>query len=98
MVLILSFGVVSELAVGGWLVNFLEKAYRWDTVKASGLLSAFFLLFSVGRLVLGPLTDKIGFTLSLIIFSGFSAVCTFAALAGGESWAFLFAAAGLGLR
>ncbi|AIQ52065.1 MFS transporter [Paenibacillus sp. FSL R7-0331] len=97
MVLILSFGVVSELAVGGWLVNFLEKAYRWDTVKASGLLSAFFLLFSVGRLVLGPLTDKIGFTLSLIIFSGFSAVCTFAALAGGESWAFLFAAAGLGI-
>lgn len=25
MVLILSFGVVSELAVGGWLVNFLES-------------------------------------------------------------------------
>ncbi|WP_090711539.1 MFS transporter [Paenibacillus typhae] len=97
MVLILSFGVVSELAVGGWLVNFLEKAYDWDTVKASGLLSVFFLLFSVGRLVLGPVTDKIGFTLSLIIFSGFSAVCTFAAIAGGESLAFLFAAAGLGI-
>ncbi|WP_342566397.1 MFS transporter [Paenibacillus sp. FSL R7-0345] len=97
MVLILSFGVVSELAVGGWLVNFLEKAYDWDTVKASGLLSVFFLLFSVGRLVLGPVTDKIGFTLSLIIFSGFAAVCTFAAIAGGESLAFLFAAAGLGI-
>lgn len=97
MVLILSFGVVSELAVGGWLVNFLEKAYQWDTVKASGLLSIFFLLFAVARLLLGPLTDKIGFTLSLIIFSGSSAMCTFIAILGGEQLSFLFAAAGIGI-
>ncbi|GIP53823.1 hypothetical protein J42TS3_28580 [Paenibacillus vini] len=97
MVLILSFGVVSELAVGGWLVNFLEKAYHWDTVKASGMLSAFFLLFALARLFLGPVTDKIGFTFSLIIFSGLSALCTFAAIVGGESWSFLFAAAGIGI-
>lgn len=85
MVMILSFGVVSELAVGGWLVNFLEKAYAWDTVKASGLLSSFFLLFSLGRLLIGPLTDKIGFVLSLIIFSLFSALCTFVALVSGKA-------------
>lgn len=97
MVLILSFGVVSELAVGGWLVNFLEKAYSWDTITASGMLSAFFLCFALARLILGPLTDKIGFTLSLIIFSGASAICTFAALIGGERFAFLFAAAGIGI-
>lgn len=97
MVAILSFGVVSELAVGGWLVNFLEKAYAWDTVKASGMLSAFFLTFSLGRLLLGPLTDRIGFVLSLILFSAFSAVCTFAAIGGGESLAFLFAVSGAGI-
>ncbi|WP_156172329.1 MFS transporter [Paenibacillus dauci] len=97
MVLILSFGVVSELAVGGWLVNFLEKAYAWDTVKASGLLSGFFLMFSLGRLLLGPLTDRIGFVLSLIVFSAFSAVCTFVAIAGGERVAFLFALSGAGI-
>lgn len=97
MVLILSFGVVSELAVGGWLVNFLEKAYAWDTVRASGMLSIFFLLFSLGRLVLGFLTDRIGFVLSLIIFSAFSAICTFAALSGGEPWAILFAVSGAGI-
>lgn len=97
MVLILSFGVVSELAVGGWLVNFLEKAYGWDTVSASGMLSAFFLCFALGRLILGPFTDKMGFVLSLIVFSGFAAICTFAAIAGGESYAFLFAAAGIGI-
>jgi fucose permease len=97
MVLILSFGVVSELAVGGWLVNFLEKAYRWDTITASGMLSAFFLCFALARLLLGPLTDRIGFVLSLIIFSGLSALCTFAAILGGEELAFLFAAAGVGI-
>lgn len=97
MVLILSFGVVSELAVGGWLVNFLEKAYDWDPVRASGMLSVFFLCFTLARLVLGPVTDKIGFTLSLILFSAFSAVCTFAALLAGERYAFLFALAGIGI-
>nr|WP_236712668.1 MFS transporter [Peribacillus muralis] len=97
MVLILSFGVVSELAVGGWLVNYLEKVYEWDTVTASGMLSAFFLCFTLARLLLGPVTDKIGFNLSLIIFSGSSAICTFAAILGGEKLAFLFAAAGIGI-
>ncbi|MEI7024106.1 MFS transporter [Paenibacillus sp. y28] len=97
MVCILSFGVVSELAVGGWLVNFLEKAYGWDAVSSSGMLSAFFLCFALARLLLGPLTDKMGFVLSLILFSGTSAACTFAAIAGGERLAFLFAAAGIGI-
>ncbi|WP_442955948.1 MFS transporter [Paenibacillus sp. MMO-58] len=97
MVLVLTFGVVSELAVGGWLVNFLEKAYNWDTVNASGMLSIFFLCFALARLLLGPLTDRIGFVLSLIIFSGFSALCTFTAIAGGENVAFLFAASGVGI-
>lgn len=97
MVLVLTFGVVSELAVGGWLVNFLEKAYEWDSVTASGMLSIFFLCFALARLFLGPLTDRIGFVVSLIIFSGFSAICTFAAIIGGESVAFLFAASGAGI-
>lgn len=97
MVFILSFGVVSELAVGGWLVNFLEKVYSWDAVTASGLLSLFFLFFTLGRLFLGPLTDRIGFTLSLFLFSGFSGVCTFAAILGGEKLAFLFAVSGVGI-
>lgn len=97
MVLILTFGVVSELAAGGWLVNFLEKAYQWETVEASGLLSVFFLCFALARLLLGPLTDKIGYTVSLILFSVLSAVCTFVAIFGGERAAFLFAAAGAGI-
>ncbi|OKP68936.1 MFS transporter [Paenibacillus sp. P3E] len=97
LVAVLSFGVISELAVGGWLVNFLEKAYGWETPAAAGMLSAFFLCFTLARLVLGPLTDKIGFALSLIVFSAFTGICTFAAILWGESGAFLFAIAGFGV-
>ena len=97
LVLILTFGVVSELAVGGWLVNFLEKAYGWETVSASGMLSAFFLCFSFARIVLGIVTDKIGYALSLVIFSAISAICTFIAIFGGEGVAYLFAASGIGI-
>lgn len=97
LVLTLTFGVVSELAVGGWLVNFLEKAYDWETVSASGMLSAFFLCFALARIFLGVVTDKIGYALSLVLFSAISAVCTFIAVFGGESVAYLFAASGIGI-
>ncbi|GIO64875.1 hypothetical protein J43TS9_64490 [Paenibacillus cineris] len=97
IVLLLTFGVISEMAVGSWLVNFLEKSYHWDQTAASGMLSIFFLCFSLARLFLGPVTDRIGFILSLMILSGFSGLCTFAAIVSGEGGAFLFAAAGIGI-
>lgn len=97
VVIILSFGVVSELSVGGWLVNFLEKAYRWDINSASRLLSAFFLTFTLSRLFLGPLTDKIGFVKSVIIFSACSGILTLGGIVLGERGAYLFALAGAGI-
>ncbi|MNP19923.1 Major Facilitator Superfamily protein [compost metagenome] len=85
------------MAVGGWLVNFLEKSYGWNTTVAAGMLSSFFLCFSGARLFLGPVTDKIGFNLSIIILSGFAGVCTFIAILAGEPAAFFFALAGVGI-
>ncbi|WP_238162560.1 sugar MFS transporter [Cohnella sp. AR92] len=97
IVLVLSCGVVSEMAVGSWLVNYLEKAYGWTTESASGMLSLFFLFFMLARLFLGPITDRIGYTLSIMIFSAFSGLCSFAAILAGESGAILFAIAGIGI-
>jgi fucose permease len=97
VVAVLGLGVTAELAFGGWLVNFLEKAYGWQNVRASTLLSAFFLCFMLARLLLGPVTDKLGFIKSIAWFSGFSGVCTVAALLLGEPAAFLFALAGAGI-
>lgn len=97
IVAVLSFGVVSELAVGSWLVYFLEKAYAWSIEDASRMLSIFFLFFMLSRLFLGPITDKIGYTLSIMIFSAFSGVCSLAAIVIGEKGAILFAIAGIGI-
>jgi fucose permease len=93
----LTFGVVSELAIGSWLVYFLEKAYGWTIDDASKMLSFFFLFFMLSRLILGPITDRIGYTLSIIIFSAFSGLCSLAAVVIGEEGAILFAIAGIGI-
>ncbi|SMF82907.1 Fucose permease [Paenibacillus uliginis N3/975] len=97
IVAILSFGVVSELAVGGWLVYYLEKAYGWSLDSASGMLSIFFLFFMLSRLFLGPVTDKIGYTLSIMLLSAFSGLCSLAAILIGQEGAILFAVAGIGI-
>lgn len=97
IVAVLAFGVVSELAIGGWLVNFLEKAYGWSSDAAAGMLSAFFFCFMLARLLLGPLTDKVGYTKSLIVLSASSGLCSLAAIFAGEQGAFLFALAGIGI-
>ncbi|WP_342043270.1 MFS transporter [Bacillus sp. OTU2372] len=97
IVAVLSFGVVSEIAIGSWLVQFLVKAYRWNIHDASRMLSMFFLFFMLARLFLGAVTDKIGFTLSIIIASAFSGICSLAAILTGEKGAMLFAISGVGI-
>lgn len=97
IVAVLSLGVVSEMAIGGWLINFLVQAYDWDLKQASNMLSLFFLFFMLARLFLGPITDKIGFALSIMIFSGFSGICTLAAILIGEKGAILYAISGIGI-
>ena len=76
IIIILSFGVIVELSIAGWLVNFLERSFQWSSTAASGMLSIFFLCFMVGRLLLGFVTDKIGFMISIIVFSGLAGSAT----------------------
>jgi fucose permease len=97
IVLILSCGCVAELSIGSWLVNYLEKAQQWSTEQASGMLSLFFLFFMLARLLLGPLTDRIGYLLSIIIFSAVAGLSCIGAVLGGGRAAILFAVAGAGV-
>ncbi|THE10594.1 MFS transporter [Bacillus timonensis] len=94
---VLSFGVVSELAIGSWLVYYLQNAYDWSLKKASEMLSLFFIFFTLARLFAGPITDKIGYTFSIMLFSAFSGVCSLIAVLVGEPCAILFAIAGIGI-
>ncbi|MDC3417370.1 MFS transporter [Aquibacillus salsiterrae] len=95
IVFALTFGVVAELGMASWLVNYLIKVYDWTLDEASKLLSVFFLLFMFARLLLGPVTDKFGYTKSVIIFSGLAGISSLAAISIGEEAAILFAIAGI---
>jgi fucose permease len=97
IVLILSCGVVAELSIGSWLVNYLEKAHQWSTEDASGMLSLFFLFFMLSRLLLGPLTDRIGYLLSIILLSALAGLCCIGGILLNGKAAVLFAAAGIGV-
>jgi fucose permease len=97
IITILSLGVIAELSIAGWLVNFLEKSYHWSSTASSAMLSVFFLCFMLGRLLLGIITDKIGFMTSLIIFSALAGISTILATLIGSSAVWLFALAGMGI-
>ena len=93
----LSFGVTAELGMASWLVNYLVKVYEWELGEASRLLSLFFLFFMFARLLLGPVTDKLGYSLSVTIFAAFAGFTSLTAVLTGEQAAWLFAAAGAGI-
>ena len=97
MVGILTLGVIAELSVGNWLVNYLEKVYSWESGRASGMLSAFFFAFMLARLLLGPVTDRLGYAKSIVLFSGFSGLCTLLGILSGPGGAFFFALSGAGI-
>ena len=94
---ILSFGVIAEMAIGGWLVNFLEKSYGFDSTSAASVLSGFFFCFMLARLLLGPIIDRLGFVKSILISSCFSGVSIIASLLIGRPAVFLLAIAGFGI-
>jgi MFS family permease len=93
----LSLSAVCEMGIGGWLVNFLEKAYAMDNRAAASVLAAFFACFTAARLVLGPLTDKIGFMRSLSVTTAFSGAAVVVGVAMGRPGIALLVVAGIGI-
>lgn len=94
---ILSFGVIAEMAVGGWLVNFLEKSYGFDSTSAASVLSGFFFCFMLARLLFGPIIDRLGFVKSILFSSCFSGISIIVSLLIGRPAVFLLAIAGFGI-
>lgn len=97
IITILSFAVTCEMGAGGWLANYMEKAYRFDTAKAALILTAFFICFTLARLLLGPLTDKIGFVKSLLIFTAFSGISIIIGVICGKPGIIFLIIAGFGI-
>lgn len=97
IVFILSFGVVAEMAVGGWLVNFLEKVYSFSPSSAAKVLTGFFFCFMLARLLFGPIIDRLGFIKSILLSAFFSGSCIVISLLIGRPAAPLLAVAGFGI-
>ena len=93
----LSLSAVCEMGIGGWLVNFLEKSYAYGSDAAALVLAAFFACFTAARLILGSLTDRIGFIRSLLFATAFSGVAVVAGVAVGRPGVVLIVAAGIGI-
>jgi MFS family permease len=72
IILILSLGCVAEMGIGGWLVNYMEKAGGFTASSSAFALTAFFAVFTLTRLVIGPIIDKLGFVKSLLLLCGFA--------------------------
>ncbi|MDR1094393.1 MAG: MFS transporter, partial [Clostridiales bacterium] len=97
VIALLSLGVTCEMGAGGWLVNFAEKARGFSENEAALALTAFFVCFTLARLALGPLADKLGFERALMLFTGFAAAATVAGVLSGRFGIGLLAAAGFGI-
>ncbi|MGG5461071.1 MFS transporter [Clostridium sp. B9] len=94
---ILSFGVTCEMTVGGWLVNYLEKAQGFSSGDASKMLMGFFFCFMLARLIFGPIIDKVGFEKSLLILSAFAGISILVGVLIGSGANFLLILAGFGI-
>ena len=96
IIIILAFGGFAEMAIGGWLVNYLEKANALTTASAAFILTAFFIVFTFARLVVGPFIDKFGAVLSLLVFCAFAAITLCIGIMMGESGHVLIIICGFG--
>ncbi|WP_407271241.1 MFS transporter [Radiobacillus sp. PE A8.2] len=97
IVFALLMGVTTELGIAAWLVNYLVKVDQWTVEAASNLLAIFFFTFMLSRLLLGPVTDRFGYAISIIVFSAFAGIISIIPVFAGEHAAILFAIAGFGV-
>ena len=97
LTLILALGLAGEIGSAAWLVNFLETAYLFSSERAAMYLTLYFVCFTLGRLVLGPLIDKIGFINSLAISMALSGAFISAGVLLGEAGSPLLFIAGVAI-
>jgi len=101
LIAVLSLGVSAEMAVGGWLVITVNKAYGIPLAASAQYLMVFFIVFTLARLLLGPLIDRCGWLRSIAIGAAWAGVTTGIGLVmgalGWQGGAWWLALAGLGI-
>jgi predicted MFS family arabinose efflux permease len=82
---LLTFAVATEVGATSWLVAYLQQGKGMNHKNASLILTAFLISFTLGRLALGWVAERIGYIRLLLISMGFTALSGAAAclLPGG---------------
>jgi len=97
LVMLLSLGLVCEAGIGSWLVIFLEASYSFTGESAALHLTLYFVCFTLGRLLLGPLIDRLGFINSLAIGTAFAGLMVTTGVLLGPAGSPLLILAGIGV-
>ena len=67
--LVLGLSITAESGIANWLVNYLQIEHSFSPASSSFYLSLFFILFTLGRLFGGYLTEFLGYMKSIVYFS-----------------------------
>lgn len=73
-IIALAFQTLNEAMLGTWFVNYMRSTYSFDPSQAAVYASAYFLFFTVGRLLGGYIVFKLGSTRGLKVFMLLGAV------------------------
>ncbi|MGM9974816.1 MAG: MFS transporter [Clostridiaceae bacterium] len=87
--------VAAEICTSNWLVNYLAEEYSLGENSASVYLSAFFLIFALGRLFGGFVVERLGSFKTVIVSLIIALVLFTGGLLLGEGALFLIALSGL---
>jgi len=89
-IVILGISLVLEFGIVNWFVNYLRVGWGVEAYSSSAFITFFFVAFSVGRLVGGFITHRIGYYRTLL-YSGIAmAVLFFIGIILGSSGIILF--------
>ena len=97
IILVISLGVLCELGTGSWLVIYLERARSFSSENAALALTLFFVGFTLSRLLIGPLADKIGFVNTLVIVTAFTGCVLVVGVLLGDLGVAFVVATGMGV-
>ena len=97
IIAVLGLGVLSELGTGAWMVLYMERARSLTSENAALALTLFFTGFTLTRLLIGPLSDKIGFANTLVIVTAFTGCMLVFGVILGDSGIPLIVATGIGV-
>jgi MFS transporter, OFA family, oxalate/formate antiporter len=95
IMLMLTSYVAAEAGFASWLPGYLE-GIQLENAQSKGaqILSLFFAIFTIGRLLGGIIVDKFGEKSVILVFSILAAVCLSIAKFGPDSFAILYGISG----